>query len=135
MLTRAKRLWVLWGFFAILATACKMPAPNTPQPDKLDPQALFTAAAMTAEARRLTTLAAPSPEVLLASVMAPTATTTKAAALATPSPTAPAETASPLSTEGASGSLQDRAEFVTDVTIPDDTAFQPNDLFTKTWRL
>jgi len=55
-------------------------------------------------------------------------------ASATVEPTiTPSET--PLPTPTDQGDCVNRAEFVSDVTIPDDTNFQPGDKFTKTWRI
>ncbi|MBI3738755.1 MAG: hypothetical protein HY258_06885, partial [Chloroflexi bacterium] len=48
----------------------------------------------------------------------------------TATPGIPTNTPSPTSTVGC-----DRAQFVSDVTIPDGTVFPPNTTFTKTWRL
>ena len=50
----------------------------------------------------------------------------------TPAP--PTEDTGPTPTPGVEGCI-DRAGFVSDVTIPDDTFIDPGDSFTKTWRL
>jgi peptidoglycan hydrolase-like protein with peptidoglycan-binding domain len=46
----------------------------------------------------------------------------------------PSDTPGPTNTPGPQG-CADSAEFVTDVTVPDNTAFAPGAAFTKTWRL
>jgi uncharacterized protein YkwD len=70
----------------------------------------------------------------------PTPTTAAATvtltASATPQPTATAtETATPLPTPTDQGDCINRAEFVSDVTVPDNTNFKPEDKFVKTWRI
>ncbi|MEK7311223.1 MAG: NBR1-Ig-like domain-containing protein [Chloroflexota bacterium] len=46
----------------------------------------------------------------------------------------PTDTPAPTNTPGAQG-CSDGSEYVTDVTIPDNTVFAPGQAFTKTWRL
>jgi uncharacterized protein YkwD len=71
----------------------------------------------------------------------PTPTPTSAATvtvIASPTPelTATAtETETPLPTPTDQGDCINRAEFVSDVTIPDNTNFNPGDKFVKTWRI
>lgn len=114
---------------ALVLSACQMPAPATPT--KSDPNALFTSAAQTAEARRIlreqltdtptiTSPASPtsSPEPGTATPTGPVLATVDLATLDT--------TASPLA---------DKAAFVSDVTVPDGEAHGPNRPFVKIWRL
>jgi len=107
-------------------SACKSgkQADTTPTPE---PQAVFTAAALTAQAR-MTELAAitpsPLPSTPTMTHVAGTATATLQLVATTPTATAPA---------AVSGS--DRVEFVADLTVPDGTIFKPGEKFTKTWRL
>jgi len=99
--------------FAALAGAalagCNLPSQN--------PAAIQTGAALTVQAQ--ITAAAPSA----------TATSTTA-----PFPTLPGVTAT-IPAPASPPSTCDVAQFVTDVTIPDDTLLAPNAAFTKTWRL
>jgi hypothetical protein len=97
---------------AALLASCNLPKPQ-------DPAAIQTEAAMTVEAK-LTAVAPP-----------PTATPTVA-----PFPTLPVATAVlptlPPAATATSGC--DNADFVTDVTIPDDSSVDAGSDFTKTWR-
>jgi uncharacterized protein YkwD len=66
----------------------------------------------------------------------PTATTDILTTTVTPEPTATAtETGTPLPTPTDQGDCINRAEFVSDVTVPDNTNFQPGEKFVKTWRI
>jgi hypothetical protein len=55
----------------------------------------------------------------------------------TPVPTVTGTPPTPTPTKSATSvpSTCDRAQFVSDVTVPDGTTFQPNTVFSKTWRL
>lgn len=124
------RLIILGLFMIILLSACGTLAEPT-----LDVSLAGTQAAQTVVAV-LTEQAAPAPtqppveptttqpvEVL------PTATETIVLATDTPSP-------SETPTVTATGEpCVDKAEFVNDVSIPDDTVFLPGESFAKTWRL
>ncbi len=120
--------------FALLLSACELPAPGGSKPTPPSPEALYTIAAQTAEAMRSQRFAQTptlAPQQLIETVANPTATATEApAAGITPSPAAtdPGQAAPPA----ASG---DRAEFVADVTVPDGTVFAPSETFQKTWRI
>ncbi len=100
---------------------------SSPEPTQTvaDPGVVLTAAAQTASAR-LTQIAATTPTKLPA-----TATFTPIPTTATVAPTTPAV----LPTTPSSLPSGDKADFVADVTVPDGTNFQPNQQFTKTWRL
>jgi hypothetical protein len=100
--------------FVIVLAGIALMGCNLPQQD---PAAIQTAAAMTVQAE--ITAAAPSP----------TATATTAAF-----PTLPGVTSTAAPQASATSSC-DIAQFIADVTIPDDTIVQPNAEFTKTWRL
>jgi hypothetical protein len=111
--------------FALLLAGCKIPAPAETQPTHADPQALFTAAAQTAEATRPVS----SPD-------APTSTIPVPPGVApTPTPTGPVIATVLLPTADTSSAEGDQAEFVDDPTVPDGTEFKPNEPFIKTWRL
>lgn len=103
----------------ILASlACNLPSNN---PNQQGSEAVMTAAAMTVQAQ-LTNI--PS--------TAPTFTSSPA-----PFPTAPLPTFAPPTLPPSPTPTQncDNAQFITDVTYPDDTPVAPNTNFTKTWRL
>lgn len=107
-------------FFALLFIfACNMPSN---QPEKEDPNIIFTAAAQTAavqltEAVETITEDDP-PEALISPTPISTATSVQL------SPTT-------MPTEDSC----DKATFVDDVTVPDQTLFPPGESFTKTWRI
>ena len=69
----------------------------------------------------------------------PTATVTATGTPPSPTPTAtgtpPTPTFTPTGTTTPPTSACDKAEFVTDVTVPDGTVFAPGAGFTKTWRM
>jgi hypothetical protein len=73
------------------------------------------------------------------STFTPTATATATGTPPSPTPTAtgtpPTSTPTATVTNTPPTSTCDRAEFVTDVTVPDGTIFTPGTEFTKTWRL
>lgn len=125
---------ILLVALALMLASCELSAPNEPQATAPAPEVLFTAAAQTAEAMRLQRFGnTPSPEAQ---------TLIETAAGPQPSPTLPVATlpaqASPTSAAGGptlAAPGADRAEFVADVNIPDDTVFAPGQSFTKTWRI
>lgn len=120
MLFRLKKFTSVFLIVFFLLSGCKGKGEATQ-----DPQAVFTAAAETANAK-MTEMAAATP--------IPTQTPTLTAT-ATLSPTT--TTAPPTMTlaPAAAGTVNERVEFVSDVTVPDGTVFAPNQTFTKTWRL
>ncbi len=126
------RLVALHIVLGLLMSACTLPSGQSPTENSLN--AVFTAAAQTVEAK------------LTQNALLVAATQSSAAPLptATHLPLAPTDPLTPLPppppTEspvgGASPSaLCDAAQFVTDVTVPDGTQYNPNAAFTKTWRL
>jgi len=105
---------------ALVLASCSLGAPAAPAATQADPQAVFTAAAQTAQAR-MTEIAAITP------TQPPTATPSL-----TPEPTAsPTVTLTPAPTQTGF----DQVEFVFDVTVPDGTSYAPGEAFVKTWRL
>lgn len=124
---------ILLTVLTALLSSCKLPAPSSASPTSLPPEAIFTAAAQTAEAglrqRQMQTATLP-PEAILASAVPPTETPP-------PGPTQPPAAATPATLTAAAPppAAEDKAEFVADVTIPDGTAFAPGASFTKTWRI
>jgi len=126
MLKWMKSIGAIAIALSLILTACKSKGATETQ---VNPQAVFTAAAETANAK-MTELAAITP-----TEAPPTVTGTSTATLEpTSAPTQPGPSAT-LTQPALVGNLADRAEFVSDVTIPDYTTFTPNQAFTKTWRL
>lgn len=124
-----KNLCIILLAISLNLSACKLGGQASTTGTPLSPEAVFTAAAMTAQAR-MTELAAstPPPRSL-------TATPTTAAATPGVTRTAPAIAGSPTNTAPPVVSGTDKVEFVADLTVPDGTIFQPGEKFTKTWRL
>ncbi|HHY88035.1 MAG TPA: hypothetical protein GYA06_03820 [Chloroflexi bacterium] len=115
---------------ALLLSACSAPTPEGEPTLSVEQQA-GTQAALTVEA--FTTQMAQQPT----NTSEPTATEEPEATI-TPEPTntvpvilAPTNTNVVVATQAPC----DKAAFVSDVTVPDDTNFQPGETFTKTWRL
>jgi hypothetical protein len=116
---------------------------SSPQPEptaSIDPNAVYTAAAQTADAR-LTEIAAITPSAT-AVPPTPTVDVTQTAAaqtvqaqLTVVSGATSTITATLVSTSPPTGSTADRSTYVADVTVPDGTDFNPGESFTKTWRL
>jgi len=100
----------------LLLTACNLRQGPAPSPTLSQDQIIATAV----EATSQTVPAAPSDTPV------PPATATL-----TPLPATPTLTAMPSATTPPCN----KAEFVTDVTVPDGTDFSPFETFTKTWRL
>jgi Ig-like domain-containing protein len=122
MSTRA-RIATLLLIIIFLFTACNLPssAPATEEPN-----AVFTAAALTVQAMSTTS------STQITSFSTPTLPFPQATNTAVPFPTLALPTATSVIPPTASCDL---AQFIKDVTIPDGTVFAPNATFTKTWRL
>lgn len=114
--------------FTMLLTACNVPIIGGPTPD---PGLVFTQAAQTSVALPTNIPPTAPPTIIVTQVPAtPTAVITPTAT----STTAP--TATPTTTATAIGtSCTDQIEFVSDVTIPDDTELLVGEEYVKTWRL
>jgi len=107
----------------LILSACNLPssAPATEEPN-----AVFTAAALTVQAQ----LTQPAP------FSTPTLPPTLPSALSTNTVSALPTLAVPTFPPAASATaVCDQAQFVRDVTIPDGTTYAPGASFTKTWRL
>ena len=107
---------------SLILVGCNLPAPSLPTPDLLATSAAQTVAVqLTKSAGQTPVPPSPTPEELppLASATSPEPSSTP-----TITPTATPDKAT-----------CDRAEFVSDVTIADDTTFTPGATFTKIWRL
>ncbi len=107
---------------AILCTASLIAGCNLPLTPQNDTAVVQTAAALTvqasiASAAPATFTAVPFPTIPPANTQAPVNTL---------APNTPAPTATPNC---------DNADFVTDVSIPDQTVVDPGETFTKTWRI
>lgn len=113
MSKKAKLLFLL-SLLTLLIFACTLPSS---QPEKDDPNIVFTAAAQTASVQ-LTQMAATG-------------------SLKTPSPRPPLSppTLVPSPTITPTKDNCDKAKFITDVTILDGTVFTPGKSFTKIWRV
>ena len=111
-------------FLALVVTACNLPG-STPEPENNSAGAVLTAAAQTVEAN-LTQAAIQNPPTVPVVPTSTTAPPTVTLAVASSTSSAPLPTAT---------SDCDDGDFVTDVTIPDGTILDPNESFTKTWRL
>ena len=130
MFKKARSLVVLLAGLSILLAACR-PTLSDVATETSDPNAVFTAAAATANFR-MTEIAASTPSLppATATHTQPPATATTAVVTATATTGALTTAAAP-----ASGSQDNRAQWVADVTVPDGTNYAPNAPFTKTWRL
>lgn len=117
---RTSRLLLIVLTATLLLAACNLPR-ATPTP--VDPNAFLTAAAQTVEAR-----------LTLDALNTPAATFTPLPSQTPPPPALPTLTSTPPSTASPTP-VCDLAQFVSDVTVPDGTAFQPGETFVKTWRL
>jgi hypothetical protein len=124
------------ALLAIL-TGCNMPgrqADKTPTPSGFE--MINTSAARTVAAQ-LTEIS--QPPVATGQPLQKTQSPTPSlepGSQATPLPTQrPAVTIVPQPTKAPQAGACDRAKFVKDVTIPDNTVLQPGESFTKTWRL
>ncbi len=98
-------------FLALAALACNAPTGGTPPPS----------------------LPTTPPEATTAAPPAPTDTPEQAAASPTPSP--PLATDTPVPDVSGEGGCTLNAAYVADVTIPDDTEVNPGDTFHKVWRV
>jgi hypothetical protein len=128
---RLKKIGIL--FAAALSLAWAACTPQTPVPSPtIEPQVVFTAAAQTAAAR-LTGTASTFPTPTFEPTIDLTQTArfeqTQAAFSATPPSLPTATSTSTVIT------LLDKAELVSDVTVPDGTPFTAGAAFRKTWRI
>lgn len=115
---RTFRVTPLAAAIAFIMASCNMPASDAPA---LTQAALNTSAALTVAAMTTQT---PTPPSMTPTV---TITPTNTSVVTPPSPTNTGVTAAPLACN--------RAQFVSDVTVPDGTTFTPGSSFRKTWRL
>jgi hypothetical protein len=113
----------------LAALACNASATQVPQ---------ATLAAQTVNALLTASASAPASDGASATAPAPTGGVPPSVAPGTPTSTLaevkPTDTSAPTNTPGVEG-CTDGAQYVADVTVPDDTVFAPGTAFTKTWRL
>lgn len=117
------RLISILFIIILIISACNLPSSN---PATEDPNAVFTAAALTVQA--MSTLPTSQVTPFSTPTLPPPAATNTSVSFPTlvlPTATRPAP-ATPVC---------DQAQFIRDVTIPDGTVFAPGATFTKTWRL
>ena len=124
-MSRTARYVSLLFLIVFILAACNLPsaAPATEEPN-----AVFTAAALTVQA--MSTLSSPSPQATAFATLTlpPPAATNTSSGFPT--------LALPTATRSASATpVCDQAQFLRDVTIPDGSVFAPGATFTKTWRL
>ncbi|NMC14378.1 MAG: hypothetical protein GYA34_16025 [Chloroflexi bacterium] len=124
MARKNNSLWVILTTVSILFSGCQS-KPAEPTATSVDPAAIFTAAAETAVFLQ-TQSAALTPSAT------PTYTSTPVTPTVTPTNTLTPTVASSVAVAGVS---PDKAEFVSDVTVPDETQFAPAQTFRKTWRI
>lgn len=103
---------------ALLATSCNLPGSDAP--------ALTQAAVNTAAALTLAAMSTPTP-TSTSIIPIITSSPTNTPVISTSSPTTAPVTVAPTACN--------RAQFVSDVTVPDNTPFTPGATFKKTWRL
>jgi hypothetical protein len=111
----------------LLVAACGPGATADPTATQPDAQAVFTAAAQTAEAKMALTAAVTPTSLPPTPTGTPTATQ--------PVTTTQALTATSTPPGVVAGAGIDLITFVADLTVPDGTTYNPGDTFVKTWRL
>lgn len=116
-----------------LITACNLPVNSTPT---LEPEAAKTAAAQTVDALRTQIAGTLVPtQGQQKTVTQPPLKTQTTAPTNVPTATAIPATKTPVPSSTPIPIPCDRLDFVTDVTVPDNTVYSPNVTFTKTWRI
>jgi hypothetical protein len=119
--------------FALVLSACGISASDLSDAPTIAPEAIYTSAAKTAEARRVerfSLTATIAPQSFIATSAGPSPTVTQPPTLA---PTAPVSAT--VATAPAAPNSVNRAEFVADLSIPDGTILAPNESFQKGWRI
>jgi hypothetical protein len=125
---RINRIPLALAALLTAALACNLPQAT---PAVSEPNAAFTAAAQTVAAQltqSALTLNAPTVTSIAPPLTTPPTNTTTAPTIAPPPTISP--TLSPTATQ-----ICDKAQFVSDISIPDGTILTPGETFTKTWRI
>lgn len=126
-MTKTSRLVSIILFLVLVLSACNLPG-STQEPERESAEVVLTAAAQTVEAKltQAPVQNTATPEVILptSTIAAPTITLAVSPTSGSGSGVIPTAT-----------SDCDDADFVADVSIPDGTVMDPNETFTKTWRL
>ena len=117
------------ALFVLILSGCNLPQTSSPTPNGAS--LAFTQSAQTVEAR-LTELASFNTPAATVETVPPTAIQLATFTPATVSTNTPTVATSSAATPTP---LCDVANFISDVTVPDGTKFNPNTAFTKTWRL
>ncbi len=131
-MSRTMILWILVGVLILAGVITLIVAASGQKEDVVPVDAIYTNAALTFSAQQLTfqaELLSATPNPALSS---PTATFTPFASPTLGTPPSPFATAA-LPVVGAS--TCDNSAYVSDVTIPDNTAINPGQSFTKTWKV
>lgn len=118
---------------AFILSACALSAPGLLNEPTLAPEAIYTSAAKTAEARRLERFALTAtmaPQALIATSAGPSPTPTQSPTVVPTATLSQTAGTTPVAPTGG-----DRAEFVADLSIPDGTEMTPNQTFQKGWRI
>ncbi len=125
-----KKLVLILTTFALLLTACKqeVSAIPTAAAESVSAEAIFTAAAMTAFAQIPTATLVPT------ETATPVPTATVAPTITPVDTVTPQNTATKQPSSLTAFGCYDGA-YVSDVTIPDGTLFDPGDIFIKTWEI
>lgn len=127
---RKRCIWTLLFVLALILVACKQATPTAESTATVkQADAVFTAAAQTAEAMARATAAVPTATLATPTVLVPSATTPP---ILTEAPTL---VMTPSLTLTATQEGWNMALFITDVTVPDGTSLEPGQAFVKTWRL
>jgi hypothetical protein len=137
MLTKRLRLILFIAGALLILTACNFPG-NSAQPTN-DSAPVYTAAAQTLVAQQ-TQAEQGTPIVLPSQTEAAPTSTSQVVILPTNTSLPPTNTPLPTATSVPPTATQvpipcDRAQFVTDVSVPDDTSIGAGTTFVKTWRL
>ncbi len=127
MENKARLLWVCLCLGSLLLAGC-LPEAAAPSPT-VPPQAVYTAAAQTAQARMTENAAVTATQP--PATASPTIEPTQALTVTSTAPLTTTLTTTPTVQTGG----EDKLDFVMDVTVPDGTSFQPGATFVKTWRL
>jgi hypothetical protein len=123
---KRQSLWAVPVLLTMLLASCNLPSGQTTPTQQAD--LVYTAAAETVSAVLTAAVTATAPIPTDTPTPQPTAT-------AAPTNTQSAPNTPVVSVSTATTVACNRLQFVSDITIPDGTSFDPGESFTKTWRL